>query len=47
MMAPPPDDSRHQTLIITRRGADGRVLDRCIRAPNGKLPTAGHEGHWG
>ena len=37
--------SRYQTLSITRRGAEGAVLDIQMRAQNGKLPTAGHEGH--
>jgi enoyl-CoA hydratase len=36
------DYSRYRTLAITRRGA---VLDIQMRAKNGKLPTAGHEGH--
>jgi len=36
------DYSRYQTLAITRRGA---VLDIQMRAKNGKLPTAGHDGH--
>jgi len=48
------DYSRYQTLAITRRGpaVDGvpSVLDIQMRADgpggNGKLPTAGHEGHW-
>jgi len=48
------DYSRYQTLDITRRGpaVDGvpSVLDIRMRADgpggNGKLPTAGHEGHW-
>jgi len=39
------DYSRYQTLSITRRGADGAVLDIQMRARNGKLPTAAHEGH--
>ena len=34
--------SRYQTLAIERRGA---VLDIRMRAANGKLPTAGHDGH--
>ncbi|MDH5206868.1 MAG: enoyl-CoA hydratase/isomerase family protein, partial [Hylemonella sp.] len=33
---------KYQTLSITRRGA---VLDIQMRALNGKLPTAGHDGH--
>lgn len=37
--------SRYQTLSITRRGPEGAVLDIQMRAQNGKLPTAGHEGH--
>lgn len=41
-----PDYSRYQTLAISRRGVDGAVLDICMRAANGKLPTAGHAGHW-
>jgi enoyl-CoA hydratase len=40
------DYSRYQTLSITRRGADGAVLDIQMKAANGKLPTAGHDGHW-
>src|SRR5689334_359048 len=39
------DYSRYQTLAITRRGEGGAVLDIQMRAANGKLPTAGHEGH--
>jgi enoyl-CoA hydratase len=53
-MSQPIDYSRYQTLEITRRGplVDGTpsVLDIRMRADgpggNGKLPTAGHEGHW-
>ncbi|HMN92157.1 MAG TPA: enoyl-CoA hydratase/isomerase family protein [Hydrogenophaga sp.] len=49
-----PDYSRYQTLEITRRGPTVNgipcVLDIRMRADgpggNGKLPTAGHEGHW-
>ena len=44
------DYSRYQTLRITRRGPADSVLDIQMRADgpggNGKLPTAGHEGHW-
>ncbi|HTH77780.1 MAG TPA: enoyl-CoA hydratase/isomerase family protein [Ramlibacter sp.] len=39
------DYSRYNTLAITRRGASGTVLDIQMRAKNGKLPTAGHDGH--
>lgn len=39
------DYTRYQTLAITRRGANGAVLDIQMRAANGKLPTAGHDGH--
>jgi enoyl-CoA hydratase len=39
------DYDRYQTLRISRRGADGAVLDIQMKATNGKLPTAGHEGH--
>ena len=39
------DYSHYQTLSITRREADGSVLDIQMRAANGKLPTAGHDGH--
>jgi len=39
------DYSRYQTLSITRRGAQDAVLDIQMRAANGKLPTAGHDGH--
>ena len=35
----------YQTLAISRRGENGAVLDIMMRAGNGKLPTAGHEGH--
>jgi enoyl-CoA hydratase len=42
---PAPDYSRYTTLNITQRGVDGAVLDIQMRALNGKLPTAGHEGH--
>ena len=44
------DYSRYQTLRITRRGANDAVLDIQMKADgpggNGKLPTAGHDGHW-
>ncbi len=39
------DYSHYTTLAITRRGGDGAVLDIQMRSANGKLPTAGHEGH--
>jgi enoyl-CoA hydratase len=39
------DYSHYTTLAITRRGAQGAVLDIQMRAKNGKLPTAGHDGH--
>ncbi|HSH88729.1 MAG TPA: enoyl-CoA hydratase/isomerase family protein [Ramlibacter sp.] len=39
------DYSTYTTLAVTRRGPDGSVLDIQMRALNGKLPTAGHEGH--
>ena len=39
------DYTAYQTLNITRRGADGAVLDIQMKALNGKLPTAGHAGH--
>ena len=39
------DYTRYGTLNITRRGAGGAVLDIQMRAANGKLPTAGHDGH--
>ena len=46
-MSPPAIDySRYQTLAITRRGVDGAVIDIQMKASNGKLPTAGHDGHW-
>ncbi|MEY3938674.1 MAG: 6-oxocamphor hydrolase [Pseudomonadota bacterium] len=48
-MSLPIDYSRYQTLNITRRGANQTVLDIQMKAGgpggNGKLPTAGHEGH--
>jgi enoyl-CoA hydratase len=37
--------STYQTLAITRRGPGDSVLDIQMRALNGKLPTAGHDGH--
>ena len=43
--SPTIDYSRYATLAITRRGEGGSVLDIQMRALNGKLPTAGHEGH--
>jgi enoyl-CoA hydratase len=39
------DYSHYQTLAVTRRGPEGTVLDVQMRALNGKLPTAGHDGH--
>lgn len=39
------DYTRYQTLAISRRGSGDAVLDVRMRALNGKLPTAGHEGH--
>ena len=39
------DYARYQTLHISRRGPDDSVLDIQMRASNGKLPTAGHDGH--
>ena len=42
---PAPDYGRYTTLHITRRGAQGHVLDIQMKALNGKLPTAGHDGH--
>lgn len=39
------DYSHYQTLNITRRGDNGAVLDIQMRALNGKLPTADHQGH--
>jgi len=39
------DYSHYTTLAITRRGHDDSVLDIQMRALNGKLPTAGHDGH--
>ena len=48
-MSHPIDYSRYQTLSISRRGASQSVLDIQMKAQgpggNGKLPTAGHEGH--
>ena len=46
MSHPAIDYSRYQTLNITRRGPDGAVIDLQMKAQNGKLPTAGHDGHW-
>jgi enoyl-CoA hydratase len=39
------DYSHYQTLAVSRRGPGNAVLDIQMRALNGKLPTAGHEGH--
>ena len=39
------DYSRYSSLNVTRRGPDDSVLDIQMKAQNGKLPTAGHEGH--
>lgn len=39
------DYSHYRSLAISRRGPDDTVLDIQMRALNGKLPTAGHEGH--
>ena len=39
------DYSRYTTLNISRRGPSDSVLDIQMKALNGKLPTAGHEGH--
>ena len=44
-MNPSVDYGRYQTLNITRRGAQGAVMDVQMKARNGKLPTAGHDGH--
>ena len=40
------DYSRYNTFNITRRGANDAVLDLQMKAKNGKLPTAAHDGHW-
>jgi enoyl-CoA hydratase len=39
------DYSHYTTLAISRRGPADAVLDIQMRALNGKLPTAGHDGH--
>jgi enoyl-CoA hydratase len=39
------DYSTYTTLSITRRGPRDSVLDIQMKAANGKLPTAGHQGH--
>jgi enoyl-CoA hydratase len=39
------DYSHYRTLAVTRRGPQDSVLDVQMRASNGKLPTAGHDGH--
>ena len=39
------DYSAYNTLSITRRGPKDSVLDIQMKARNGKLPTAGHDGH--
>ncbi len=40
------DYGRYQTFNITRRGQAGCVIDLQMKAKGGKLPTAGHDGHW-
>ncbi len=40
------DYSRYKTLRITRRGPNDSIIDLQMIAANGKLPTAGHDGHW-
>ena len=40
------DYSRYKTFNLSRRGPDDSVLDIQMKALNGKLPTAGHDGHW-
>lgn len=41
------DYSRYQTLNISRRGPNDSVIDLQMKVSgNGKLPTAGHDGHW-
>ena len=39
------DYSRYTSLNVSHRGPDNSVLDVQMKALNGKLPTAGHEGH--
>ena len=39
------DYGHYRTLSISRRGSAGAVLDIQMRAANGKLPTAGPDGH--
>jgi enoyl-CoA hydratase len=39
------DYSAYTTLAIERRGPGDSVLDIRMKATNGKLPTAGHDGH--
>lgn len=46
MSHPEPDYGRYTTLRIERRGPGASVLDVQMKAANGKLPTAGHDGHW-
>ena len=40
------DYSRYKTFNLSRRGPGDSVLDIQMKAQNGKLPTAGHDGHW-
>ena len=40
------DYSRYKTFRITRRGPNDSIIDLQMIAANGKLPTAGHDGHW-
>jgi enoyl-CoA hydratase len=39
------DYSSYRTIAVTRRGPEGTVLDLQMRALNGKLPIADHDGH--
>ena len=41
----PMDYSRYSSLNVTRRGPDDSVLDVQMKAQNGKLATADHNGH--
>ena len=38
------DYSRYTTFNLSRRGPNDSVLDIQMKAANGKLPTAGHDG---
>ena len=46
MLETGPWTTRYKTFNLSRRGPNDSVLDIQMKALNGKLPTAGHDGHW-